>query len=408
MTDATLLTHPLLLFFANILLANLTAVYTTTRTARLLAFSLSVYLSYITLSNWNEYINTTGWAGRFLASGSFTMPNVIFDRFIIRNWQYGKDDLRRKSIGRGNEDEDKKQTRSEWGQEVVGNTRYIGTSLEVSNVPFFNAEDPILGPTRWRFCFHHATIIIALYFLNTLAIDGQLNADQKWLGDEYIPWFGTIFGNGIHNLRDQIITRVTISLLYWVSQFCYLQFFFSLAALLDVGLGGGEVRQWRPFFGEAKHAYTIRGLWAKSWHQNIQLNLKGPAEFITHSILHIPRSTLIARYLKILLTFAFSGATHVAADYGSGISPKQSGAMSFFCAQALGIMIEDAVQEIWRLMGGKKNTLLGKTIGFIWVLAFTCWSSPVWAYPLARSMRREDMLLTFGALKPLLVGLKFW
>ena len=131
-TDATLLTHPLPLFFANILLVNLTAVYTTTRTARLLSFSLSVYLCYIALSNWNEHINTTGWAGRFLASGSFTMPNVIFDRFIIRNWQYGKDDLRRKSIGRDNEGEGKKQTKSEWGQEVVGNTRYIGTSLEVS------------------------------------------------------------------------------------------------------------------------------------------------------------------------------------------------------------------------------------------------------------------------------------
>ncbi|KAF7907856.1 hypothetical protein BELL_0449g00010 [Botrytis elliptica] len=408
MTVATLLTHPLLLFFANILLTNLTAVHTTTRTARLLAFALSVLLSYIALSNWNEHVNTTGWAGRFLASGSFTMPNVIFDRFIIRNWQYGIDDLRRKSIGKENQKEEKKQTKSEWGQEVVGNTRYIGTSLEVSNVPFFNAKDPILGPTRWRFCFHHAAIIVALYFLNTLAIDGQLNVNQKWMGDEYIPWFGMMFGDGIPDLRDQIFTRVTISLLYWVCQFCYLQFFFSVAALLDVGLGGGEVRRWRPFFGEAKHAYTIRGLWSKSWHQNIQLTIKGPAEFVTHSILHIPRSTLIARYLKVLITFAVSGATHVAADYGSGIYPAQSGAMSFFCAQALGIMIEDGVQEIWRLMGGKKNTLLGKIIGFIWVSVFICWSSPVWAYPFARTMRREDMILTFGALKPLLVGLKFW
>ncbi|TGO83829.1 hypothetical protein BPOR_0586g00010 [Botrytis porri] len=291
---------------------------------------------------------------------------------------------------------------------VVGNTRYIGTSLEVSNVPFFNAKDTILGPTRWRFCLHHTTVIVALYFLNTAAIDGQLNVNQKWMSDENIPWFGKMFGDGIHNLRDQIITRVTISILYWVCQFCYLQFFFSVAALLDVGLGGGEVMQWRPFFGEARHAYTIRGFWAKSWHQNIQLTIKGPAEFITHTILHIPRSTLIARYLKIFLTFAVSGATHVAADYGSGICPAQSGAMSFFCAQSLGIMIEDEVQEIWRLMGGKKNTLLGKIIGFIWVLVFICWSSPVWVFQFARTMRREDMLLTFGALKPLLVGLKFW
>ncbi|KAF7853264.1 hypothetical protein EAF04_010765 [Stromatinia cepivora] len=408
MAVATVITHPFLLLIANILLTNATAAYTHSRATRLLAFILSVFLSYLAISNWNNHISTTGWAGRTLAGALFTVPNILFDRLIIRNWQYGKDDLKPKGIEKNEREKEKKQTRWEWGQEVAGKSRYVGTTHEVSNVPFFDTKDPVLGPSKRTFCLQRASMILTFYFLNTLAIDGQLNAKKGFLDDFYVPWFRRIFSGGIPHLREEITTRVTVSLLYWVAQFCYLQCFFSIGALLDVGLGDGEVRLWRPLFGEARHACSIRGFWGKFWHQSIQLNIKGPAEFITHTILQIPRSTFIARYLKIFLAFAVSGAMHIASDYGGGISPRQSGAMTFFCTQALGIMIEDGVQEIWRMMGGKKNTLFGKTIGIIWTLGFLCWSTPVWVYPVARDMQREDMLLTLGAIEPLVVGLKFW
>lgn len=97
---------------------------------------------------------------------------------------------------------------------------------------------------------------------------------------------------------------------------------------------------------------------------------------------------------------------HVVADAGGALTIFQSGALQFFCTQAVGIMFEDGIQEIYRILFGDRETRLCKAIGFIWVIAFISWSSPVWVYPIARTMEREDMLLTIYAVRPLLEW--FW
>ncbi|KAB8294718.1 hypothetical protein EYC80_006680 [Monilinia laxa] len=354
MNTTTPLTHPLLLFLSNRLLTTATAAYTHSPPLRLLALSLSISLTYLALSTFHQHIRTPGWASSTLAGASFGVPNMLFDRLIARNWLYENDDIEPVIPGAKQGTEKRKRSRWEWGKEVVGNTRYIGTTHEVSHVPFFHTQDLVFGPSRWAFCLRHAVVIVACFVLNMLMVDGQLGADRELLGDEYIAWFGRMVG-GDTIQPGEIRSRVTFSVLYWGAQICFLQYFFSMAALLDVGLGGGEVRLWRPLFGELSDTYTIRGLWGKFWHQGIQLSIKGPAEYLTHSILHLPHHTLLSRYLKVFLAFAVSGAMHTAADYGGNISLGESGAMRFFCTQALGIMIEDGVQEVWKRMGGRKG-----------------------------------------------------
>jgi hypothetical protein len=140
---------------------------------------------------------------------------------------------------------------------------------------------------------------------------------------------------------------------------------------------------------------------SKFWHQNIQLSLKGPAEFVTHSVLRIPPGTLAARYTKIFFAFSVSGLLHVASDSGGAVPIAQSGALWFFCTQALGIIIEDGVQEVYRILFGTHESRAFTAIGYLWVVVFISWSTPMWVYPLARTIEREDMLPTVGALYPL-------
>ena len=92
---------------------------------------------------------------------------------------------------------------------------------------------------------------------------------------------------------------------------------------------------------------------------------------------------------------------HVAADGGGAVPMAQSGALSFFCAQAIGIMVEDGAQEVYRNLFGNRYNGVCKAIGYLWVVAFLSWSSPVWVYPVLRSMKMEDMLLKPQALYPL-------
>lgn len=260
MNIITPLTHPLLLFLVNRLLTTATAAYTHSQALRLLALTLSISLTYLTLSTFHQHISAPGWASSTLAGASFNVPNALFDRLIARNWQYEKDNLEPTVARSKNETETRRFSRWDWGKEVVGNMRYIGSAQEVSHVPFFHTQDPMRGPSRWVFCLRHAVLIVACFVLNMFMIDGQLGVNRELLGDEYIPWFGRMAAGEIIQ-PGEIRSRVTFSILYWGAQIGFLQYFFSIAALLDVGLGGGEVRLWRPLFGELSDAYTIRGLW---------------------------------------------------------------------------------------------------------------------------------------------------
>jgi hypothetical protein len=96
---------------------------------------------------------------------------------------------------------------------------------------------------------------------------------------------------------------------------------------------------------------------------------------------------------------------HVVVDSGGAVPMAQSGALRFFCTQALGIIAEDGVQELYRRVFGNQKSRVGKAIGYLWVLAFLSWSTPVWVYPVARTMKREDMMLTVNALRPLVANL---
>lgn len=96
---------------------------------------------------------------------------------------------------------------------------------------------------------------------------------------------------------------------------------------------------------------------------------------------------------------------HIFADAGGGLPMHRSGAFQFFTMQAVGIMIEDAVQVVWRKLmpSAGSSTLLqafGKVMGYLWVVTFVVWSSPVWVYPFIREMRHEDAMLSFASVAP--------
>jgi len=90
-------------------------------------------------------------------------------------------------------------------------------------------------------------------------------------------------------------------------------------------------------------------------------------------ILCLPNGTLVSRYVKLMLAFAFSGLLH---RFASGLAPwRESRALSYFLLQGLGIIAEDGVQEVYRRCGGKPKWW-SNTIGYIWTVAFqTCTTS---------------------------------
>ena len=93
----------------------------------------------------------------------------------------------------------------------------------------------------------------------------------------------------------------------------------------------------------------------------------------------------MAKYGLIFFTFAVSGVLHTLSDISLGVPRAESGAIRWFCMQALGIVFEDGVQALWKTVSGNRvgePRSVPRMLGYIWVAAWWVWSSPVWVYPI--------------------------
>ena len=92
----------------------------------------------------------------------------------------------------------------------------------------------------------------------------------------------------------------------------------------------------------------------------------------------------MARYGFIAGVFTVSGIFHLLCDISQGIPKAESGAMRFFGIQTLGIMFEDAVQAVFKKLHGEESftwRLATAVTGYLWVVAWLTWTSPIWIYP---------------------------
>lgn len=91
---------------------------------------------------------------------------------------------------------------------------------------------------------------------------------------------------------------------------------------------------------------------------------------------------------------------HVTSDLGAGIPRSQSGALRFFTTQALGIMLEDGVQEMYRrIRGGTRSALWSRVVGYVWVFLFLSWSTAAWQYPMLLIAKEEDSAFRLSAFR---------
>ena len=123
-------------------------------------------------------------------------------------------------------------------------------------------------------------------------------------------------------------------------------------------------------------------------------------------VLHLPKETLASRYSNIFLVFLLSGLVHSDQDVATGMPWEASGAVRFFCTQAIGIIFEDGVQSIFRTWytDNKKFKRPIRFLGYIWVVAFFVWSTPAWTYPQASRPKagEQDDMMPFSIINPLM------
>ena len=120
----------------------------------------------------------------------------------------------------------------------------------------------------------------------------------------------------------------------------------------------------------------------ETWHQFLRRPLTANADYVTFSVIGLPKGTLLTRYTRIFLAFYISGWLHMSPDLTKGVPFRETGSVRFFIMQALAIIFEDAVQALsQRVLGPRATGTWAYVVGYVWVFCFLVWTTPVWMYP---------------------------
>ncbi|KAH8912352.1 hypothetical protein BR93DRAFT_922317 [Coniochaeta sp. PMI_546] len=331
-------------------------------------------------------------------AGIFMEPIVFLDQAVLSRWTFEargptaffpskktSTGSRKTAVGRVQKDDislglDSAWTRYLFGLATSTNWRLLNTPWEVNGCPQFSAADKPYVPSRPSFLIKATAVFLACYyFMDFLIVAGRQNPPNI---SAFTPDKVPVFTRLGEITAEEVITRLAASIMHFVGTYCVVQSFYYATAVPCVALGS-QVRDWRPAFGSLSELYTVRKFWGTFWHQFVRHMLSTPAAFIAHSVLRLPPRGFVQRYVKIFLVFAFSGALHAVIDiYAVGLDLSESGALRFFCTQALGIVLEDAVQGAWRRAVGPPGGGIGtRIVGSVWLAVFMAWSTPHWAYP---------------------------
>jgi len=121
------------------------------------------------------------------------------------------------------------------------------------------------------------------------------------------------------------------------------------------------------------------------------------ADFFTYRVFNLPRSSFLAKQTRTFIVFALSGLNHVAGDY-MAFNDTRFGALKAFLLQACAMFVEDAVQELVQRSRGRplgRPGLIGRVLGYVYVLVFATWSWGYWVY-LFRDTTYADEVGNFG------------
>ncbi|EEP76736.1 predicted protein [Uncinocarpus reesii 1704] len=240
---------------------------------------------------------------------------------------------------------------------------------------------------RWEFVVKKLKTAIAMYLvMDLLGLPVmQTGVDPSFFSvdKQYI------FRRTNHITLEELGFRTGAVMGFGLTAFSMITLMSSLPAAVMVGLGLNEPEEWPTLFGHISDAWSIRQFWSVAWHQYFRRSFVCYSEFIAYKVLHIPKpNKILARYARVMTVFVVSGLLHIMTDNALGIPFRESGALSFFATQALGIMFEDVVLLVHRSKdeqfhhGPKSWT--SRSLGYIWTAAFMVWAAPVWLYPMMR------------------------
>ncbi|KAK8051603.1 hypothetical protein PG993_002988 [Apiospora rasikravindrae] len=277
--------------------------------------------------------------------------------------------------------------------------RRIGTKWQVPRLPRFSPDGSV--PSKGAFLFRALLKITASYLMMSM-FSVAPPPDPNLIAIERQPVFSRL--NDIS--AADVVFRVLSTAVFFINVALMVTMWYYLVCVVSVVLGLAGPQDCPPFYGSLSNAYTLRGLWrycvaldpngigsvryaddniSRNIHQGLRKCVSGPADAFADS-LRLPRGTFASRSIRLMLAFLISAVVHAPADMATGLSFADGGQLYFFSMQAIGVILEMTVQNIWSRTGLHFPRVLQKALGYMWVISWFCWITPNWSYPTMRNM----------------------
>ncbi|KAI0193428.1 membrane bound O-acyl transferase family-domain-containing protein [Astrocystis sublimbata] len=259
---------------------------------------------------------------------------------------------------------------------LLWNMRRIGTKWQVKNVP--SSTGATRQPTsRAAFVLQRLFVTLIAYLIVDI-VASLPPPDAVLMQPEKAALF--------YSLRrldaGDFTFRAIMTISYWFTTGTLNLFMVNTVAAIAVMLHFTQPADCPPLYGAFSEAYTVRRFWGVSWHQMFRSFLTGHARlFVGSALPFLPQRSFLARYARLATAFLISGVLHYRADQLMGVPNAENGAIVFFLLHPLGICLEDAIAPMVLAFLPKP---LRHITGYLWVLVFFIWSSPVYTYPSTR------------------------
>ncbi|VUC24039.1 unnamed protein product [Clonostachys rosea] len=262
---------------------------------------------------------------------------------------------------------------------LIFNPRRIGTKWEVKGISN-------RSKAQGRFGFAFRSLVKAL--IASTVIDVILRLPPKPEPHLLEPGKETLYT--FWNLSaEDIIFRFMVVLMFTTITCLTVVCMYYFAAAVTVAIGINKLESWPPIFGSLRNAYTIRGLWGRTWHQVLRRVVVAFGDFTSDRILCIPRGTLLSRLSRLFFPFFMSGTLHYIMELkDDGLAQGRFGVLIFFLLQPLGILFEEVVQHT---CSGLLPRTVQRTIGYIWVGAWFWWSMAGFCFEQSRTDPPPDL-----------------
>ncbi|KAJ5492831.1 hypothetical protein N7539_001577 [Penicillium diatomitis] len=181
----------------------------------------------------------------------------------------------------------------------------------------------------------------------------------------------------------QFQVRVIMSIQWIWRAYFFLEFYHSLLAIVFVGiLRFDDPGEWPDLFGSVGEAYSVRGFWARFWHQLTIPTYVFYSRAVCHRLMGIRLGSFLEKVTVPLIVFTISGLSHSLVGWALG-DVALSRDILFFELSFLATTVETAIWKtpltstfISRLPGTLKLV-----VGMTWVVVFFTCVSPLWIYP---------------------------